>query len=185
MRRVLAKEEQQLAAKIPGGPMPGLPYGESIGYATREEVVRARPVSVPQQQKQQHGLTSSLCLLLDSGRLGMAEEEVVVVVWPYSTNTSIHPLGGSPSPPGGVPPYPWRRSPQLPSSQFLRMRSVAQQQQQPGRAPSSNGRVQGTKCLGGEEWTIAPRDGRGHNTAHWSQKPGTDDRLWEGPGSTE
>lgn len=44
--------------------------------------------------------------------------------------------------------YPWRRSPQLPSSQFLRMRSVAQQQQQPGRAPSSNGRVQGTKCLG-------------------------------------
>lgn len=38
-----AKEEQQLAAKIPGGPMPGLPYGESIGYATREKLSASAP----------------------------------------------------------------------------------------------------------------------------------------------
>lgn len=50
--------------------MPGLPYGESIGYATREEVVRARPVSVPQQQKQQHGLTSQSLSVVGQWKVG-------------------------------------------------------------------------------------------------------------------
>lgn len=49
--------------------MPGLPYGESIGYATREEAVRVRPVSVSQQQKQ-HGLTSQSLSVVGQWKVG-------------------------------------------------------------------------------------------------------------------
>ncbi|KAK1833210.1 hypothetical protein QBC39DRAFT_402317, partial [Podospora conica] len=107
------------------------------------------------------------------GRLGMAAEEVVVVVVLHKYR---HPSTWR------IPwaPYPWRRSPQLPSSQFLRMRSVAQQHR-PGSVIKRPG--SGDKMFGGK-WPIACAQRNGPRPTGQESKARNRRSAWEGPWRT-